>query len=83
MAKRLDGSISKPLERGERGGDMKIRAQLLVVAAFVLGLAATAAAQPGTVFLQGRGGSLIGRHRQPTIELEPHQPTRSLSVLTG
>ena len=59
MAKRLDGSISKPLERGERGGDMKIRAQLLVVAAFVLGLAATAAAQPGTVFLQGRGGSLI------------------------
>ncbi len=38
---------------------MKIRAQVLVVAAFVLGLAATAAAQPGTVFLQGRGGSLI------------------------
>ncbi len=37
---------------------MKIRAQWLVVA-LVLGLAATAGAQPGTAFIEGRGGAMI------------------------
>ena len=38
---------------------MKIRAQVVIVAAFVLGLAGIANAQPGTVFIQGRGGAMI------------------------
>jgi hypothetical protein len=37
---------------------MKIRAQVLV-AAFVLGIATTAGAQPGTAFIEGRGGAMI------------------------
>jgi hypothetical protein len=37
---------------------MKIRAQVVVMAV-VLGIAATAGAQPGTAFLEGHGGALI------------------------